>query len=130
MAVSATTGPSPACSVCTWVSVTPNGALTSTSGAAVAVAPVTATLPVAPASVHPGVPPVAGAAVGQLASVAVSVMEGGSNTSETEGELDVAVSVSDPQAASKMANDAAHATSATGDVREKFTVATLQPQYR
>jgi hypothetical protein len=38
------------------------------------------------------------------------------------------VSVSEPQAVSRKANDAAAATSATGDVRERFTVATLQPQ--
>jgi hypothetical protein len=38
------------------------------------------------------------------------------------------VSESEPQAASMMASDAAEATSATGDVREKFTVATLQPR--
>ena len=40
------------------------------------------------------------------------------------------VSASEPQAASMMTSDAADATSATGDVREKFTVATLQPHQR
>ena len=56
MAVSATTGPSPACSVCTWVSVTLNGASTLTCGAVVSVDPVTATLPVIPGSDQSGVP--------------------------------------------------------------------------
>jgi hypothetical protein len=40
------------------------------------------------------------------------------------------VSASEPQAASVMSSDAADATSAMGDVRERFTVATLQPHQR
>jgi hypothetical protein len=40
------------------------------------------------------------------------------------------VSASEPQAASVMTSDAADATSAMGDVRERFTVATLQPHQR
>lgn len=51
--------------MCTWVWVTLNGVVTSTRGAADAVDPVTATLPVAPSSVHSGVPPAAEAAVGR-----------------------------------------------------------------
>jgi hypothetical protein len=129
--VSATTGPSPAFSVWTWVSVTLNGPSTLTSGAAASVDPVTATLPVAPDSVHSGVPSLAGAAVGHaLASVAVSAMEGGVNTSETEDELAAGGFVSEPHAASVTMNDAAQATSATEEgTREEFTVVTLQPHY-
>ena len=128
--MSATTGPSPACRVCTWVSVTLNGASTLTSGAVVSVDPVTATLPVAPGSVHSGVPPFSGAAVGHaLAAVAVSVTED-ATTSATEGVLADEGSVSEPHAASVMTNDAAQATSATEeDTREEFTVVTLQPHY-
>ncbi|GAB1813346.1 hypothetical protein MUNTM_23850 [Mycobacterium sp. MUNTM1] len=67
-----TTGPSPACSVCTWVWLTLNGAVTFTSGAVVSVDPVTATLPVVPLSVQSGVAPFCGAAVGhEPAAVAV-----------------------------------------------------------
>jgi hypothetical protein len=93
--------------------------------------PVTATLPVAPDSVHSGVPPLAGGAVGHaLASVAVSAMEGGVNTSETEDELAAGGSASEPHAASVITNDAAQATSATEEgTREEFTVVTLQPHY-
>ena len=124
VAVGATTGPSPACSVCTWVSVTLNGPATLTSGAVVSVDPVTATLPVVPGSVQPGVPPFCGAADGHvLAAVAASEVA----TTATEGVLADGVSVSEPHAASVMANDAAQATNATAeDVREEFTVVTLQ----
>ncbi len=84
--MSATTGPSPGLSVCTWVSVTLNGAVTLTSGAAVSVDPMTATLPVVPGSVHSGVPPLAGAAVGHPPNgVAGSVTEDVA-TSATDGE--------------------------------------------
>ena len=61
-----TTGPFPACRVCTWVWVTLNGAVTVTPGAVVSVDPVTAMLPVLPASVQSGVPPFCGAAVGHV----------------------------------------------------------------
>ena len=87
--------------------------------------PVTATLPVVPDSVHSGVPPFAGAAIGHgLASVDVSTIEGGENTSETEEEVGVdEVSASDPHAASVMTSDAAQATSATEEeTRDEFTV--------
>jgi len=92
--------------------------------------PVTATLPVDPGSVQPGVPPFSGAAVGHaLAAVAVSVTED-AITSATEGVLADEVSVSEPHAASVMTSHAAQATSATeGDTREEFTVVTLQPHY-
>ena len=102
-----------------------------TSGAAASVDPVTATLPVAPGSVHSGVPAVAGAAVGHaLASVAVSAIEGGVNTSETGDELAAGGSVSEPHAASAITNDATQATSATEEgTREGFTVVTLQPRH-
>ena len=102
-----------------------------TDGAAVSVDPVTATLPVAPESVHSGVPPVCGVAVGHvLVSVAVSVRLGGVNTSDTGDELDDAVSASEPHADSVMTSDAAQAASATEvDRREEFTGATLQPRH-
>jgi hypothetical protein len=73
----------------------------------------------------------AGAAIGHgLAWVAVSTVEGGENTSETEGvgveDVDVGVEgvpVSEPHAASVMASEAAHATSATeNETRDEFTV--------
>ena len=74
--------------MCTWVSVTLNGACTSMRGAVVSVDPVTATLPVAPGSVHSAVPPLVGAAGGHgLGSVAVSVYEGGENTSEVAEDV-------------------------------------------
>jgi hypothetical protein len=101
--------------------------------------PVTATLPVAPGSVHSGVPPAAGAAVGHvLAAIGASGTEEDPSGWVTEDVLASAaedvvaddVSLSEPQAASMMTSDAADATSAMGDVREKFTVATLQPGHR
>jgi hypothetical protein len=86
--------------------------------------PVTATLPVVPDSVHSGVPPFAGAAIGHgLASVDVSTSEGGENTSETEDVGVDEVSVSEPHAASVMTSDAAQATSETEEeTRDEFTV--------
>jgi len=100
------------------------------SGAAVSVDPVTATLPEVPVSVHSGVPPFAGAAVGHVAAAAgVSVTED-VTTSATEGVLVDEVSVPEPHAASVMRSDAAPATSATEEgTREKFTVVTLQPRH-
>ena len=100
------------------------------SGAVVSVGPVTATLPVAPGSVQAGVPPLFGAAGGHgLGSVAVSVKEGGENTSEAEDVVvDDDVSESEPHAASVMINDAAQATSATDeDTRAEITAVRLQP---
>lgn len=130
MAVGATTGPSPALSVWTWVSATLNGVVTVTAGAAVSVDPVTATLPVVPGNVHSGVPPAAGAAVGQ-APAAVCVM-GDSVTwaADGDGVLVDAVVASEPHAASVTTSDAAQATSPMEeDIREKFTVVTLQPHH-
>lgn len=100
-----TTGPSPACNVCTWVWVTLNGAVTFTSGAAVSVAPVTATLPVVPLSVQSGVPPFCGAAVGHDPA---------------------AVAVPDPASVKTVA--VTQAASATEEhIQEGFTAVTLQP---
>ena len=102
-----TTGPSPACSVCTWVWVTLNGAVTVTRGAVVSVAPVTAILPVVPASVQSGVPPLGGAAVGQVPA---------------------AFAVPDPPNARTVA--ATQAASATEEyTKEDFTAVTLQPPH-
>jgi hypothetical protein len=104
------------------------GSSTFTSGADASVDPVTATLPVAPASVHSGAPPLVGAAVGHvLASVAVSAMEGGVDTTEVEDELAAGGFVSEPHAASVMTSDAAQAMSATEErTRGQFIVVTLQ----
>ena len=98
-------GPFPACSVCTWVWVTLKGAVTLTRGAVVSVDPVTATLPVVPASVQSGAPPFCGAAVGhEPAAVAV------------------------PDAASVRTIAATQAASAAEEyTREDFTAVTLQP---
>jgi hypothetical protein len=119
--------------------VTLNGACTSTRGAAVSVDPVTATLPVAPGRVHSGVPPLAGEAVGQVLAAIGAWGTGeeasGSVTDDVTASAaeDVVaddVSASEPQAASVMTSDAADATRAMGDVRETFTVATLQTHQR
>jgi hypothetical protein len=137
--VGETTGPSPACSVCTWVSVTLNGVSTLTFGAAVSVEPVTATLPVVPSSVHSGVPPPGGAAVGHVLAAAgvagvwagawVSVIENGSAgaTEDVLVEDEAAEPESEPHAASVVTSNVAPAASVTDeDTREKFTVVTLQ----
>ena len=90
MAVGATTGPSPGLRVCTWVSVTLNGASTLTTGAAESVDPVTETLPVAPVSVHSGAPAVCGATDGHERA-AVAMVDSATEdvaTSATDGELD------------------------------------------
>jgi hypothetical protein len=107
-------------------------------GAVVSVEPVTATLPVAPGSVHSGVPLSAGAVVGHVLAAAevggaagrcVWVTENGSAAEVlVDDELADEVSVSDPHAASVVASKAPLATSTTEeDTREKFTVVTLQP---
>lgn len=131
--MSATTGPSPAFSVCTWVSVTLNGGVTSTSGSTLSVDPVTAMLPVAPVSVHSGAPAFVGAAVGHTAAAtAVSVVAAGTSPATDDGadELAAEVSVSEPQAAEVMTIAAAQAASATEEyTREEFTVVTLQPHW-
>jgi hypothetical protein len=99
--------------------VTLNGAVTLTSGAAVSVEPVTATLPVAPVSVHSGVPPSPGAAVGQVAAaVAGSVGPGViapviAGALAAEDVLADGVVLSELHAASVMTADAAQATSVT-----------------
>jgi hypothetical protein len=110
--------------------VTLNGAVTLTSGAAVSVDPVTATLPVAPGTVHSGVPPVAGAAVGQPLNGAAGSVTEDVATSATDGDVaDAGSVVSEPHAASVIANDAAQATSPTEEgTRENFMVVTLQPR--
>lgn len=128
MAFGATTGPLPACSVCTVVAVTLNGAVTLTTGAAVSVDPVTATLPVAPGNVHCGVPASAGGVVGHVLSgpaawVTVEATAGAVAVLLADGVL------LEPQAARVNAIDAAQATSPTAEgTREEFTVATLQPR--
>jgi hypothetical protein len=132
--VGATTGPSPARNVCTAVSVTLNGAMTVTRGAAVSVEPVTPTLPVAPLKVHSGVPPSPGAWVGQLLSAVAGWVEAGDTASVKAGALveaeDVpgdAVGLSELHAASVMTADTAQKTSPTEEyVRKEFTVVTLQ----
>ena len=122
----ATTGPSPACSVCTAVSVTLNGVVTVTRGAAVSVEPVTATLPVAPLSVHSGVPPSAAAAVGQALSAVAGWGEVGDTASVKAGALVEGEDVlgdedglSELHAASVMTADAAQTTSPTEEYVRK-----------
>ncbi len=124
-----TTGPSPGLRACTCVSVTLNGAVTVTVGAAVPVDPVTATLPVVPGSVHSGAPAFCGAAVGHesaaVGGAAVDVATGatkGLPGGVDEDEVD-AVGVSDPQAATSRTKDAAQAASTADEhVREAVTV--------
>ena len=124
------------CSVCTAVSVTLNGDVTVTRGAAVSVEPVTATLPVAPLRVHSGVPPSPGAWVGQLLSAVAGGGEAGDTASVKAGALVEAEDVSfdeaglsELHAASVTTADAAQTTSPTEEyVRKEFTVVTLQPR--
>jgi hypothetical protein len=110
-----------------------NGCVTVISGAAVSVDPVTPTLPVAPLSVHSGVPPLPGAWVGQLLSAVAGWGEAGDTASvkagaPVEGE-DVPgdeAGLSELHAASVMTADAAQTIrAAEEDVREEFTVVTL-----
>ncbi len=122
--------------MCTAVSVTLNGVVTVTRGAAVSVEPVTATLPVAPLRVHSGVPPAPGAWVGQLLSAVAGWLGAGDTASVKAGALVVAEDVlgeeaglSELHAANDMAADAAQTTSPTEEyVRKEFTVVTLQPR--
>jgi hypothetical protein len=108
-------------------------------GAVVSVEPVTATLPVAPGSVHSGVPLSGGGAVGQVLAAAggggaaglwVWVTENGSATAVEDVVADEAAeseSESEPQAASVVTSNAPLAARTTEeDTREKFTVVTLQ----
>jgi hypothetical protein len=119
--------------VCTAVSVTLNGAVTVTSGAAVLVEPVNATLPVAPLRVQSGVPPSPGAWVGQLVSAVAGGGEAGDKAWVKAGAVvDVSfdeAGLSELHAASVKTADAAQTTSAAEEyVRKEFTVATLQPR--
>jgi hypothetical protein len=116
--------------------VTLNGAVTVTRGAAVSVEPVIPTLPVAPLSVHSGVPPSPGAWVGQLLSAVAGWGEPGDTASVKAGALVEAEEVlgdeaglSELHAASVMTADAAQTTSPTEEyVRKEFTVVTLHPR--
>jgi hypothetical protein len=106
-----------------------------TLGAVVSVDPVTATLPVAPGSVHSAVPPPCGAVVGHVpAAVAVSVEEVATSTVEDVSADDVLaddVSVSEPHAVTIRMKDAAHPANATEeDIREKFTVAHATAEHK
>jgi len=83
----------------------------------VAVDPMTATLPVAPGSVHSGVAPLGGPAVGQGLAGAVT----DDDTLSTELADDV--SVFEPHAESITVSDAAQAARATDfEARDEFTV--------
>ena len=120
--------------MCTAVSVTLNGDVTVTRGAAVSVEPVTATLPVAPLRVHSGVPPSPGAWVGQLLSGVAGWLGAGDMASVKAGALvdveDVSfdeAGLSELHAASVRAVDAAQTMSPTEEyVRKEFTLVTLQ----
>jgi len=98
--------------------VTLNGASTSMSGAVVAVGPVTDTLPVAPRSVHSGVPPLCGIADGHA-------LAGAATDDDTLlTALAGVISALEPHAASITASDAAQTAMATGKhVRDNFTSA-------
>jgi hypothetical protein len=99
--------------------VTLNGDFTVTSGALVSVDPATATLPVAPASVHSAAVPSAGGAVGQPSLADLSIEDAGAAGDEVS---DVEV-----HAESVRAHVAAQAMAARDDDnRGKFTLATLQ----
>jgi hypothetical protein len=112
--VGATTGPSPEISVFTWVWVTLNGASTVTSGAAISVDPATATLPVAPGSVHSGAVPSFAASVGHGVTVVGGAMTVDVTTSATDGVLVDDASLAAPQPASNRVSAAAPAAKATG----------------
>jgi hypothetical protein len=101
------------------------------------VEPVTATLPVAPVSVHSGVLLSPGAAVGQVLSAVAGSVEPGVTAAVTAGVLadpdDVlpdGVVLSELHAASIATPDATQTTSATEeDRRMEFTVVTLHPRH-
>ena len=101
------------------------------------VEPVTATLPVAPVSVHSGVAPLPVGAVGQvLSAVAVSAGAGVTPAAPAGALADPAdvladgVVLSELHAASVVTADAAQATSATeAFIRNEFTVVTLHRQH-
>lgn len=130
--MAATTGPSPARKVCTWVWFTLNGLVTVTSGATASVEPLTATLPVAPFSVHSGAVPFGGATVGHPpAGTAVTGSRGRVNGSvKGLGDTDVFVAAGgldeELQAVSIVRIDTAQATNVTVlGPGENFTVATV-----
>jgi hypothetical protein len=101
------------------------------------VEPVTATLPVAPVSVHSGVPPLPGAAVGQVLFAVAGSVEAGLTASvkagvfaDPEDVLAEVLVLSELHAPSVMTADAAQTTSATEEYKRKeFTVVTLQPHH-
>jgi hypothetical protein len=109
------------------VAATLNGAVTVTTGAAVSVDPVTATLPVAPGKVHSGVPGFAGGVVGHVLSGPAAWVTVDATAGALEALLADGLLASEPHAASVRAIEAAQATSAAVEgTREEFTVATLQ----
>ncbi len=116
--------------------MTLNGGVTVTRGASASVEPVTATLPVAPGSVHSGAPLPSGAAVGQVLpavagsaglGVDASLMAGA--FTEAEDVLADGLFVSELQPASATAADAAHSANATReDIPKKFTSSRYIPR--
>jgi hypothetical protein len=102
------------------------------------VEPVIATLPVAPRSVHSGVSPMPGAAVGQVLSEVAGSVEAGVIPSVKAGVLadpeDVlpdGVVLSELHAATITTADATQTTNATEEyTRKEFTVVTLHPRHR
>src|SRR5581483_8708861 len=95
-------------------------------GAVVSVEPVTATLPVAPVSVHSGVPPSPGAAVGQVVSAVAGPVAPGVTGSVPAGVLADAddvladgVVLSELHAPSIATADAAHTASAAEECTRK-----------
>lgn len=114
--------------------MTLNGPSTVTEGAAVSVDPMTAMLPVAPDSVHSGVPPAGAGVLGQPSDVAVGWTAGalgGLNTSEAVDELAAGASASELQAAKVVAAAAAQAAMVTREGRRvTFTPVTLPAAVR
>jgi hypothetical protein len=101
--------------------------VTSTFGAAVAVDPVTATLPLLPDNVHSGAASLAGAAVGQAPPAAGVTGEDITSADVPSDGLEE-VSVVELQALRPRASDAAKAVNATDEyTRGNFTNTTLQP---
>ena len=109
-----------------------------TTGAAVSVDPVTATLPVAPGSVHSGVPPFCRRAVGHGAGAAGWFGSATGNgyglgsaileLAEAAGDESGVASASEPHPASNMTSVVAQTADATEPkAREEFTAATLPP---
>lgn len=102
--------------------MTLKGSVTVTIGAAVSVDPVTATLPVAPGSVHSGAPGLAGGVVGHGLA-----LTGAADDEVLDGlaGLDDAVPAVDPHAVS-VATDAANTDRAISEDRREVTAVTLQ----